>query len=64
MKTEAGYAVAARLTVERASTMTPKGRRSVAKWMMACALDLLRDGEDYSARHVARYWYRVGKRAR
>ena len=56
-----GYGIAARFTVRRASEMTPKGRKQIAKWLRDEAVKLDRDGADYSATFVSRFWFKIPK---
>lgn len=47
--------VVARVTIERASEMTPKGRKEVADWLRSEARNLVKLGREYSRRYVGRY---------
>ena len=49
---------AAITTIKDASSMTKKGRASVANWMRKQAEFLERDGKLFSKRFTARYLYR------
>jgi hypothetical protein len=43
------------LTIRKAARMTPAGRRTIAEWLRKHARWLLKDGDNYDNRFVARY---------
>ena len=49
---------AARLTIHKADTMTPQGRKDVALWLRRQAAFLVRRGANFSSRFTANYMYR------
>jgi len=46
----------ARLTIKGADRMSPARRRDIAAWLRECAKHLVANGDNYSARFVARYF--------
>lgn len=48
---------AAVLTIRRASDMTPKGRREIARWLDQQKGFLLKNPGELAARYTARYLY-------
>lgn len=57
-----GYEQAATVRIKHAAEMSKAGRRSVAKWLRATADNLEKEGNNYSAGFVARYYYRKSRR--
>lgn len=55
MKAPIKDTLVASLTIHRADTMTPEGRRSVAAWMRRQAAELLKQGDQYAKVFRARY---------
>ena len=49
---------AAILTIKNPSSMTKAGRKRIAEWLMRQASDLIKEGDNYSDRFVARYLYK------
>ena len=43
------------LTIRKAARMTPAGRRMIAEWLRKQVRHLLKDGDNYAERFVARY---------
>jgi hypothetical protein len=43
------------LTIRKAARMTPAGRRMIAEWLRKQGRHLLKDGDNYAKRFVARY---------
>jgi hypothetical protein len=43
------------LTIRKAAMMTPSGRRMIAEWLRKQVRHLLKDGDNYAKRFVARY---------
>lgn len=59
-----GYKVAATLSIRRAGEMSEHGRLQIAEWLLGKARDLIREGEQYSPRFTARYWYKARRGSR
>ena len=47
-----------RLVIHRAADMSKQGRRRVAAWLTRVGRDVVKQGDNYSARFTAKYWWR------
>jgi hypothetical protein len=48
---------AARLTIYNAADMTAQGKKDIANWLRKQAEFLLKDGDNFSKRFTAKYYY-------